>query len=248
MPYARKGGRERERESRRGEPTTQQWSSHQPRHRGTTSSGGHSQQRPHAYGHPPGRKGEPSAGHGSQRVRNKAMKYVYKQHNKAGNRQRRPPPQGQAGPGWGILYEPQPPREQQTPTEAARGSKADTHAAARGRDRDVDFADLLNRHLLPRGTITSNTLGRDAPPQTPQPGTTQQTRQQAESNTAQEYPEPDPPQHVESPMEPTEASSRAATAEADAQASDPTHEDRGPPDSDQAAATATETISHAGHL
>ena len=45
-----------------------------------------------------------SEGHGSQRVQNKAMKYIYKQHTKHGNPQRRPPLQQQQCPGWGILY------------------------------------------------------------------------------------------------------------------------------------------------
>ena len=43
------------------------------------------------------RRGEPAAGHGSQRVMNKARKYIHKQQNKAGNYQRRPPPQRQQG-------------------------------------------------------------------------------------------------------------------------------------------------------
>ena len=125
------------------------------------------------------RRTEATAGHGSQRIRNKAGKYVYKQHNKHGNRQWRPPPQSQGGPGWGILYRPQtsdnnttqsssssshnwgqpsdsstgsqswgdhPPQTQpQTPQP---GTKADTYARER-------FADLLNRHTLPRDTIPS---------------------------------------------------------------------------------------------
>ena len=45
-----------------------------------------------------------SEGHAASVPQNKAMKYIYKQHNKHGNPQRRPPLQQQQCPGWGILY------------------------------------------------------------------------------------------------------------------------------------------------
>ncbi|CAE7709541.1 unnamed protein product, partial [Symbiodinium necroappetens] len=136
---------------------------------------------------------EPSAGHGSQRVMNKARKYIYKQQNKAGNYQRRPPPQNQQGPGWGILYAPQnvAPEEEDTQTataaaatpEPARGTKADTHNQQRQARTANEFADLLNRHLLPRGTIGPNTGGQ--PDGTPdQAADNQHTQAQPRATTS----------------------------------------------------------------
>ena len=156
----------------------------------------------------------PPAPHAEQKQQqaNKAGKYVYKQHNKHGNRQWRPPPQSQGGPGWGILYRPQtsdnnttqsssssshnwgqpsdsstgsqswgdhPPQTQpQTPQP---GTKADTYARER-------FADLLNRHTLPRDTIPSRMQQVAGTTDTPKPkqdknhGST--TRRQADPQQA----------------------------------------------------------------
>ena len=95
------------------------------------------------------RRTESNAGHGSQRVQNKAGKYTYKQHNKRGSYQQRPPPQQQGGPGWGLLYRPQLPRNTSITTPAnsnpllCRGSKAANEAREQR-------SKLLNKHLEPR--------------------------------------------------------------------------------------------------
>ena len=88
-------------------------------------------------GHPPRRgttfirRTEANAGHGSQRVQNKAGKYTYKQHNKWGNPQQRPPPpppnrkMAQDGGSCSVPDHPLPPPEPPPPTNR-RGTRAPT--------------------------------------------------------------------------------------------------------------------------
>ena len=141
------------------------------------------------------RRSESSAGHGSQRVQNKAGKYTYKQHNKRGLRQKRPPPQKQGGPGWGILYKPQLPTEAASSGEATSssdsgqatptpGSKAATYAHEQAKAR---FAELLNKHLEPRHSrATDQQAQQPATATNPQHGPEQPAHHtQANSNTAQ---------------------------------------------------------------
>ena len=93
--------------------------------------------------------------HGSQRVENKAMKYVYKQHNKWGNPQQRPPPQPQEGPGWGLLYKPQPPRTTATPGTAANSLTPTIGEKEANRLRDR--LNLENQMMEKFGYICQNT-------------------------------------------------------------------------------------------
>ena len=103
------------------------------------------------------RRTEANAGHGSQRVQNKAGKYTYKQHNKWGNPQRRPPPQQQQGPGWGVLYTPQPRQPtmgRPTPSQPQAGGPSNSDTPPTGdkahNEAKEKFKRLLNLHLLPR--------------------------------------------------------------------------------------------------
>ncbi|CAE7226564.1 unnamed protein product [Symbiodinium sp. CCMP2592] len=134
-----------------------------------------------------------SEGHGSQRVQNKASKYVWKQSDRA-TRQARPPPQGQTGPGWGIIYRDQIRQQNQQqsrsqsagsePTHRPSSSSATSRSQHTNRDNsNPDWADLLNRHTLPWGTY-------GAPrPDTSPPGT---NRDQREGTTPDQQPAEQP--------------------------------------------------------
>ena len=90
------------------------------------------------------------------------MKYVYKQHNKWGNPQQRPPPQPQEGPGWGLLYKPQPPRTTATPGTAANSLTPTIGEKEANRLRDR-LKEMLSRHLH-RDDPTSTHQPHDANP------------------------------------------------------------------------------------
>ena len=96
-----------------------------------------------------------------------------------------PPPQGQGGPGWGILYKPQIPTEATSSGGAtsssdpghatpAPGTKASTYAHEQARAK---FAGLLNKHLEPRHPRTA-TQQTQPPPATTPPRQTPQHRPQ----------------------------------------------------------------------
>ena len=93
------------------------------------------------------------------------MKYVYKQHNKWGNPQQRPPPQPQEGPGWGLLYKPQPPRTTATPGTAANSLTPTIGEKEANRLRDR-LKEMLSRHLHRDPPTTSHSgSNSDTPPQ-----------------------------------------------------------------------------------
>ena len=139
------------------------WGGH-PARGGTTSS----------------RRTEANAGHGSQRVQNKAGKYTYKQHNKWGNPQQRPP-QLQDGPGWGILFQPRPrppttgsatPSQQpagDTGTDPPHQQPAQPMGDKAYNEAKAKFAAILNLHLLPRDSRQppAPTDGDNNPPSDP---------------------------------------------------------------------------------
>ena len=160
------------------------------------------------------RRTEASAGHGSQRVQNKAGKYVYKQHNKRGNYQRRPPPQQQGGPGWGLLYRPQNPSSSNPMPSGGSNPLAQPGSKAANAARE-DWSKLLNKHLEPRSTATGQASSSSAPPQSP-PTQEDQTsdRDHKPSGSSQTAGTPTGPTQDTEPVRPAQQSSASSSLEA----------------------------------
>ena len=120
------------------------------------------------------------------RVKNKAGKYIYKQHNKRGNYQRRPPPQQQGGPGWGLLYRPQHTSSRNPISPGGSNPLAQPGSKAATAARE-DWSKLLNKHLEPRSTATEQASSSSTPPQgpsTPADQTPSGNHKQSDSNRA----------------------------------------------------------------
>ena len=89
-----------------------------------------------------------TAGHGSQRVGNKLGKYNFKQRSRSGHRPRRPGPQPQQGPGWGIIAERDAAGDTPPNTDTGTGSKQDTaaHTEHQQRSRESPYERWQKEH------------------------------------------------------------------------------------------------------